>query len=209
MSYAPKVISTSILPTDEARWLTLKKIRYSDPEGKERAWEFAERTTRKSSGVDAVAIFAILKSKANSFPLSTVVIEQYRPPIDKFIVELPAGLVDDNETPENAAIRELQEETGLKAEKVIESSSLIVSDPGMTNANMKLIVLSVLLEDKLVLPDPNLDVGEFIVRRVVEISKLSDELKEYDSKGFIIDARLSHLAFGLQVAEQIRQGKFD
>lgn len=42
---------------------------------------------------------------------------------------------------------------------------------------MKLIVLSVLLEDKLELPDPNLEAGEFIVRRVVEISKLSDELK--------------------------------
>lgn len=34
----------------------------------------------------AVAIFAILRSKTNSFPLSTVIIEQYRPPIDKFIV---------------------------------------------------------------------------------------------------------------------------
>lgn len=34
----------------------------------------------------AVAVLAILRSKTNAFPLSTVVIEQYRPPIDKFIV---------------------------------------------------------------------------------------------------------------------------
>lgn len=70
-----------------------------------RIWECAERKTRKSSGVDgtikairvllfntprpyysAVAVLAILQSKTNAFPLSTVVIEQYRPPIDKFII---------------------------------------------------------------------------------------------------------------------------
>jgi len=34
----------------------------------------------------AVAILAILRSETNAFPLSTVVVEQYRPPIDKFVV---------------------------------------------------------------------------------------------------------------------------
>jgi hypothetical protein len=34
----------------------------------------------------AVAVLAILRSKTNAFPLSTVVIEQYRPPIDKYII---------------------------------------------------------------------------------------------------------------------------
>ncbi|KAJ4498391.1 NUDIX hydrolase domain-like protein [Lentinula lateritia] len=62
--------------------------------------------------LNAVAILAILKSKANSFSPSSVVVEQYRPPIGKFIIELPAGLVDEGETPEQAAIRELEEETG-------------------------------------------------------------------------------------------------
>jgi len=40
------------------------------------------------------------------------------------------GLVDEGETPEQAAIRELEEETGLKADGTIESSPLMVSDPG-------------------------------------------------------------------------------
>ncbi len=71
----------------------------------------------------------MIRSKTNAFPLSTVVIEQYRPPIDAFIIgvyvftlydsephsnvesELPAGLIDENETPEETAIRELEEET--------------------------------------------------------------------------------------------------
>jgi 8-oxo-dGTP pyrophosphatase MutT (NUDIX family) len=48
------------------------------------------------------------------------------------------GLIDPNETPEEAAIRELYEETGYTG-IVIDSSCLLVSDPGMTNATMKLV----------------------------------------------------------------------
>jgi ADP-ribose pyrophosphatase len=34
----------------------------------------------------AVAVLTILRSKTNAFALSTVIIEQYRPPIDKVII---------------------------------------------------------------------------------------------------------------------------
>ncbi|KAJ3742003.1 NUDIX hydrolase domain-like protein [Lentinula detonsa] len=200
MSQQPKVVSVTDLLPHEAKWITLKKIKYTDAEGHERLWEVAQRKTRKTSGIDAVAILAILKSRTNSFPPSTVVVEQYRPPIDRFIVELPAGLIDEGETPEQAAIRELEEETGYKADSVIESSPILVSDPGMTNANMKLVVLNVTLKDKLETPDQKLESGEFIVRRVIELRKLLEELKVYDSKGFILDARLHHLAAGYTMA---------
>lgn len=102
----------------------------------------------------AVAMLALIKSETKAFPLSTVIIEQYRPPIDAFVVgasscypfrsifsvpcvisanvstELPAGLIDEGESAEDAAMRELVEETGFKAERIIESSPVIVSDPG-------------------------------------------------------------------------------
>ncbi|KAG6845040.1 hypothetical protein H0H87_001377 [Tephrocybe sp. NHM501043] len=200
----PKVISATQLAAADAKWITLKKITYLDAGGNERLWECAERKTRKSSGIDAVAVLAVLRSKTGAFPVSTIIIEQYRPPIDKFIVELPAGLIDDGETPEQAAYRELEEETGFTADSVIESSPVIVSDPGMTNANMKLVVLSVVLDDKLKLPDQKLDAGEFIVRRVVELSKLHQELRDYDTKGFVVDARLSHWASGYDLAARLK-----
>ena len=47
----------------------------------------------------------------------------------------------------------------------------------MTNANMKLVVVCVDLADKMETPRRKLDAGEFIVKRVVEIAKLNDELK--------------------------------
>ena len=38
----------------------------------------------------AVAIFAILKSKTGAFPLSTVILEQYRPPLGKHVIGMPS-----------------------------------------------------------------------------------------------------------------------
>ena len=100
-----------------------------------------------------VAILPLIQSKTRAFPISTIIIEQYRPPVGKIVVgqsvsqtsaymlsllkvshlaeigfpyftELPAGLIDDDETPEEAAIRELREETGYKAESALESSAV-------------------------------------------------------------------------------------
>ena len=47
-----------------------------------------------------------------------VTIKQYRYPIKSISLELPAGHIKPNETPEECAIRELREETGFVAGKI-------------------------------------------------------------------------------------------
>ncbi|KAL4065406.1 NUDIX hydrolase domain-like protein [Scleroderma citrinum] len=205
----PKITSTIPLGSSDARWIGLKKINYTDEDGKQRIWECAERKTRGKSGIDAVSILAILRSRTNAFPLSTVVVEQYRPPIDKIVVGTSETcLIDAQETAEQAAIRELKEETGYKAERIMDSSPVIVSDPGMTNANMKLVVVSVLLDNKLETPPSKPDDGEHIEKRVIPLDKLKAALKEYDEKGYAVDAKLSYFAAGYDVAQRIRDGAF-
>ncbi|KAG1754157.1 NUDIX hydrolase domain-like protein [Suillus lakei] len=213
---AAKVISEEPLDTKDAKWIRLKKIHYTDQDGKHRLWESAERTTRKDSGIDGVAVLAVLRSKTKAFPLSTVIIEQYRPPLDNIVIGMlhfPPFIIsyaDYCETAEAAAIRELREETGYEVDMTTEpeSSPIVVSDPGMTNANMKLVVVSVLLDDKLETPTPHLDDGEHIITRVVELDQLDAELKAYDKKGFVVDARLSHFAVGYAMAKRISSGAF-
>ncbi|KAH9975989.1 NUDIX hydrolase domain-like protein [Lactifluus volemus] len=197
----PKILSIEDLDTTDAKWVSLKKINWQDQKAS-RVWEAATRRTRAESGVDAVAILALIRSKTRTFPLSTVIVEQFRPPMDKFVVELPAGLIDEGETPERAAIRELQEETGYAAEGVLESSAVLATDPGMTTANMKLVVLDVPLDGEMVSPDQDLQDGEVIVRRAVELKLLYGLLKE----SYLVDARLLHLAAGFDLAERLRAG---
>ncbi|KAI9440596.1 NUDIX hydrolase domain-like protein [Lactarius indigo] len=226
MSQHPKILSTEDLDTSDAKWVSLKKINWQDQKGRKRVWEAADRRTRGNSGIDgnlsltpnlsswrskfvpsrptAVAVLALIRSKTHAFPISTVIIEQYRPPIGKFIIELPAGLIDDGETPEQAAIRELREETGYEAEGVLDSSAVMANDPGMSTSNMKLVVLDVPLSGAMESPDQNLEDGEAIVRRAIEVRNLSKELKEYEKKGYMVDARLSHFAAGFELAERLR-----
>lgn len=113
--------------------MTLKKLTWVDPDGRERPWEVAERKTRGSAGIDGVAVLALLTPPASApgaFKTSTVIIEQYRPPVGQHVVELPAGLIDGAESAESAAMRELAEETGYESTDVVQSSTLMVSDPG-------------------------------------------------------------------------------
>ena len=76
----------------------------------ENGWEYAERT--RVSGI--VAIIAVTRTG------NVLLTEQYRPPVKKRVIELPAGLAGDTrqfdgESLETAARRELLEETGYQA----------------------------------------------------------------------------------------------
>ncbi|MFV0497040.1 MAG: NUDIX domain-containing protein [Candidatus Fimivivens sp.] len=48
-----------------------------------------------------------------------LMVRQYRYPVGQEMLELPAGKIDPGETPLQCAMRELQEETGYKAEKLM------------------------------------------------------------------------------------------
>ncbi len=68
------------------------------------------------------------------FPLTSegevVMVRQYRPPVDRAELGLPAGLVEDGEEPEPAARRELAEETGYGGGEW-ESLASIASSPSL------------------------------------------------------------------------------
>jgi ADP-ribose pyrophosphatase len=62
---------------------------------------------------DAVAVLPVYRDGR------VVLIRQYRPVVNDYILEAPAGVIDKGETPEDAARRELEEETGLKAGELV------------------------------------------------------------------------------------------
>ena len=93
-------------------------------------WEYVSRT----GSVNAVVIVAETEGKI-------VLIDQYRVPVGKRCLELPAGLVGDEDpdaTVEGTAVKELEEETGYTAER-IEVLGDFQSSPGMLSESFTLV----------------------------------------------------------------------
>jgi ADP-ribose pyrophosphatase len=193
----PNITSLVDLPSSEAKWVKLQKATYTDAKGKQRIWEIASRKTTGTAGVDAVAMGNIIYHPSK--PPSTIVVIQFRPPVGGFTVEWPAGLIDASETPEQAAVRELYEETGYKG-KVISTSPPVAADPGMTSANLCLCMVEIHLNEGDPEPEQHLDEGEDIQRVNIPISELYARLEEFAKEGYVIAAKLYHWAAGAQYA---------
>ncbi|KAK3362594.1 NUDIX hydrolase domain-like protein [Lasiosphaeria hispida] len=197
-----KVLSTEPLLETEAVWTKLVKTIWRDPKGITRTWESAERRTRpKCSDIDGVGIVAILEKETGP---EIVLQKQYRPPLDKIVIELPAGLVDEGETAEEAAIRELKEETGYVAE-VLETSPVMWNDPGFCNTNLKMVHVSVDMS----LPanqdlKPELEENEFIEVFHIRLTDLWEECIRLEAEGYAIDARIANIAEGIEIAKKYK-----
>ncbi|XP_051889474.1 ADP-sugar pyrophosphatase isoform X1 [Pristis pectinata] len=142
----------------KGKWAQLLQTTYIDPAGKTRVWETVKRTTRKpDSNCDGVAILAVLKRTLHYDCL--IMVKQFRPPMGCYCLELPAGLVDDGETAEGAALRELLEETGYKGE-ISGTSPVVCLDPGLSNCTMQYVSVNVNGDDsENIKPKQRLDDG--------------------------------------------------
>ena len=85
-----------------------------------------------------------------------IFVKQYRSGAEKVLLELPAGIVDENETPLDAAIRELQEEIKYSSTKITYLGAYY-SSPGFTDELVHLYLAEELFPSSL-----ELDEDEFI-----------------------------------------------
>ena len=100
------------------------------------------------------------------------VVKQYRKPFDKVITEIPAGKLEYGEEPLPAAIRELEEETGCRAEKIIPMGSFY-SSPGFCNEKIYLYLATGLTN-----VGQHLDEDEFLNAEKRDLDELIAELSE-------------------------------
>lgn len=133
--------------------------------------------------------------------------KQWRPPVNATVVEVPAGLMDPNETPEACALRELKEETGYRGEVVTDDgfrlTPILFNDPGFCNTNLRMVHVTVdLSRPENQKPQPELEESEFIETFSVPLKDLWSECVALEQQGFAIDARVGTLAEGIELAKR-------
>jgi len=168
----------------EGSFLRALNITYTDKAGSLRTWEAVER-------VNCRGIVCIVPVTAEGYILF---VRQFRPVMDGFVVEFPAGLNDRNESLQEAARRELVEETGCNAEEFI----LLAEGP--ISSGLSTEVLTVFLAKnvtpatdllkQLYLPDESEDIE--VIR--MPLSAIDESLAAFRERGDFIDLKIYGLA---------------
>lgn len=158
-----KTISTK--PIFEGRIISLQVDTVRLPDG-----GTATREIVRHPG--AVAVLAIIDGRM-------LVVEQYRKALERAQVEIPAGKLEPGENPYDAALRELEEETGYRARSLTHLQTFSTS-PGFAEE-----VIHVYFADDLEKGEVNPDEDEFLTCEALTL----DEALAYIRDGRIYDAK--------------------
>ncbi|MGL5087650.1 MAG: NUDIX hydrolase, partial [Clostridium sp.] len=127
-------------------YLKMYDAEYTNKLGNTKNWSIASRKPLKTmediffngaeSKIDAVIIVANHEDEDK-----LVVIKQFRIPLNDYVYEIPAGLIDAGEDFENTVRRELKEETGLDLVKIDyeKTKSKVYISTGMTDESVALV----------------------------------------------------------------------
>jgi ADP-ribose pyrophosphatase len=140
-------------------------------------WEYVSRTR----GVSAAVILAVDEGHV-------LLVEQFRAPLQAQCLELPAGLIGDDqegEPAEDAARRELEEETGYRADRMIDLGRFH-SSPGMTSEGFVLLRAEGLAK----VGDGGGVEGEDIIVHRVALGDVPAFVESKRSQGYAIDSKL-------------------
>ena len=154
-------------------------------------WEYAGR----ARGIRAAVILAVDAGEV-------LMVEQYRVPLGKFCLELPAGLIGDETEGESAidsARRELEEETGYRAAQW-EDLGEFYSSPGMLEESFTLLKATGLTR----VGEGGGTHDEDIVVHRVRLDRLAETIAAHRAKGHAIDMKLMIL-LGAHVLEDAAQ----
>jgi len=116
----------------EGNWLSVSETIYQNKEGKQLKWETVHRKSNRST-VGVVIVARLVPSKR------FILIKQYRPALDGYIISLPAGLGFDDP---NHGLVELKEETGYTG-VIREISPVLKTGSSMINDNGRIAYIEV------------------------------------------------------------------
>jgi ADP-ribose pyrophosphatase len=169
----PGIIGKKII--SEGNFVRFVRTAYTDSSGKLREWESFER-------VNCNGIVVIVPVTDDN---NVLLIRQFRPPVNGYVVEFPAGLNDKGETLEAAARRELIEETGYSANEMV----LLTEGPMSSGSSGEILTAFFArgLEFKGI---GERDETEDIEVLEVSMDKLDDTLSALRSEGNYVDLKI-------------------
>mmetsp|Transcript_13406 Transcript_13406/g.14857 ORF Transcript_13406/g.14857 Transcript_13406/m.14857 type:complete len:204 (-) Transcript_13406:160-771(-) len=186
----------------EGRFLKIGEVVYAK-DGKEFTWEYIERTTKKGA-LDSVVAIPFLKTAEGDLKL--VMIGNYRPPVARFSLEFPAGLLEEDEDPVDCVLRELKEETGYVGDRdsIVTDVPIVHSSPWKStecNKAYRVMIDGSLPEN--INPQQNLEANETIRVHLLDLKNAETEMKKLiDENNYVINGRIYGIIEGISFAKK-------
>ncbi len=138
------------------KWLNLYAATF-EHDGHNGRWVYASRQSQPQTkhSAEAVIIVPVLRMR-NKRP-RLVMVKEFRIPVGDYVYAFPAGLIDPGESIEEAARRELREETGLEVVAVHRVTQPLYSSSGLTDEAVSMIFVDARAMPK---KQPKLDASE-------------------------------------------------
>jgi 8-oxo-dGTP pyrophosphatase MutT (NUDIX family) len=171
-----KIIAQETLFQDP--FILFKKATYLTKSGEKRDWAYIERNQETK----AIVVLPFIKSTKE-----IVLIKQYRIPVASYVIEFPAGLIDEDEDIVVAGLRELKEETGYSAKPLDEVSPVLSTSAGLGSELIYLLPVQI---DETIKPAQALEDSEDIEVLLVSLTQSKTRLKEYAQEGCLIDSKV-------------------
>ena len=168
-------------------WLNLFNVSYVDKKGNHRIWQVASRVKKPKSVTkdfvkpDAVVMVPVHKSKNKM-----VITKEYRVPLSDIEYGFPAGLIDEGETVQQAARRELKEETGLDLTRIIRISPCIYSSAGMTDESVSMVYIECDGDPSNHRNEESENIEVLFVSRKEALRLCNDSSLKFDAKAWIV-----------------------
>lgn len=182
----PREVSRRLLA--QGKFLDLQIIRYIAKDGQKREWEAANRLGGKS----AVMLIAWLKPSNR-----LVLLRQFRPPAGGSVIEFPAGIMNEGESPQITALRELREETGYNG-RALDITPAAFNTPGLSNDAAHIVLMDIdETSPENANPAPIPEDAEELEVVLVSRDNLSDFIRKELELGALFDSKVLAYAAGL------------
>ncbi|MDQ7787118.1 MAG: NUDIX hydrolase [Thermodesulfovibrionales bacterium] len=159
----------------EGKYLRFMLTTYVDAYGTERQWEAFERVNCRG-----IVVIVPVTNEGE-----TILTKQFRPPVNNYVIEFPAGLNDKGDTLEEAAKRELIEETGYSAKEL----TFLTEGPMSSGASGE-ILTAYLAQNLEYRGIGERDEAEDIEIIKVPVEKLEERLSELQAEGNFVDLKI-------------------